>query len=344
MALGLLLTLCLQTPATSASKPWIDWPAGAGPGLNKRVLLVAADDEYRSEEALPMLGELLARQGFACRVVFSIDPASGEIAPEERTNLPGFEAIEEADVLLLFARFRRLDDAHMARLEAYLEAGKPLIGLRTATHAFAYPAKDPSPYRHYSFDHVGPRWTGGFGREVLGTSWVAHHGQHGRESTRGVPAAGASEHPILRGVHDVWGPSDVYAVSPLPTDARVLLEGLVLDGMHPDSPAVAGGPNAPRMPLVWTRERELGAGRTQRVVCSTIGAASDLQCADLRRLCVNAVLWCAGLEDAIPARAEVLPASPYLPSAFGFGTYRRGVRPSDLAPPPRDAQGTSESK
>jgi hypothetical protein len=123
----------------------------------------------------------------------------------------------------------------------------------------------------------------------------------------------------------------VYAVSPLPADAKVLLEGAVLSGMTPDSPPVEGAVNAPRMPLVWLRERGLEGGKRQRVVCSTIGAAVDLASEDLRRLLVNAVYWCAGLEAAIPERAAVEPLRPYDPTTFGFGGFRRGLRPSDFA-------------
>ena len=90
-------------------------------------------------------------------------------------------------------------------------------------------------------------------------------------------------------------------------------------------------PRAPRMPLVWLRERALPGDRRQRVLCSTIGAAVDLRCEDLRRLLVNAVYWCAGLEAEIPARAEVEPLRPYEPTMFGFGSFLRGLRPSHFA-------------
>ncbi len=296
------------------------------------MLLVSGDDEYRSEEALPMLGQVLAaHHGFDCRVTFSVDPATGHINPEEKGNLPGLEALETADIVVLFLRFRRLSDTDMARVARYVESGKPLIALRTATHAFAYEPASTSPYAHWSWDHAGPNWKAGFGGAVLGTSWVAHHGAHGSQSTRGVVAEGAAMHPILRGVSDVWGPSDVYAVSPLPQGTRVLLEGSVQEGMQPTSPAVVGAVNQPRMPLVWIQERQSESKQPQRVLCSTIGAATDFACEDLRRLLVNAVYWGCGLEDQIPERAQVAPVVPYQPSAFGFGTYRRGVKPADHA-------------
>jgi hypothetical protein len=339
MTCAVAASIASASQRAAASEPaaavWVDYAGCSGPGAGKRVLLVSGDDEYRSEEALPMLGEVLAaRHGFECRVVFSIDPGTGTIDPEKKANLPGLDALEHADVLVLFTRFRRLSDADMARFAAYLESGRPVIGIRTATHAFAYEADSQSPFRHWSWDWKGSEhaeWQGGFGQHVLGTSWVDHHGKHGAESTRGVVAEGAAEHPILRGVSDVWGPTDVYAVRALPADARVLLEGAVLSGMSPDSPPLEGAKNAPRMPLVWLRERELPGAKRQRVVCSTIGASVDLRSEDLVRLLVNSVYWAAGLESRIPERANVTPLRPFEPTMFGFGAFRRGMRPADFA-------------
>jgi hypothetical protein len=313
---------------------------GAGAGLH--VALIAGDEEYRSEEALPMLARILSQHhGFTTTVLFATNPETGEIDPEESSNIPGLEVLDDADVLVLFTRFRRLPDHQMAHIERYVASGKPVIGIRTATHAFAYESESGGAYEHWTWNAPGDaRWPGGFGREVLGETWVAHHGQHGRQSTRGVVAPGLASHPILNGVTDVWGPSDVYAIRDLPIDATVLLEGEVLDGMSPSSPAVTGAQNAPRMPIVWVRERPLSdsqrysrvPGPKQRIVCSTIGASVDLASEDLRRLFVNAVFWCAGREADIPQRAEVSLVGEYRPTMFGFGEQQRGVRPADIAP------------
>lgn len=302
---------------------------GRGAGAGKHVVLVAGDEEYRSEEALPMLARILAeRHGFRCTVLFSTD-AEGRIDPEAQTRIPGIAAVASADVLVLFLRFRELPDEDMRWLVEYVEVGKPVIGIRTATHAFHYERDPDSPYAHW--DWRSSEWPGGFGGQVLGETWVAHHGDHGSESTRGVVVPAERSHPVLRGVEDIWGPTDVYAVRSLPDDCVVLVEGEVLAGMEPGSPAVAGAKNDPRMPLAWVRERDAREGAGGRVLCSTIGAATDLESEDLRRLFVNAVYWAAGLEDAIPARADVTYVDPYAPSTFGFGGFRRGVRPQDLA-------------
>ena len=321
-----------RTPARGSegdrSEPWVVYPGGEGPGRGRHVVLVSGDEEYRSEEALPQLARILAvRQGFRCTVLFSIDPKTGEIDPDRRDHIPGLQALDGADLLVLFTRFRRLPDDDMRRIVEYVESGRPIAGIRTATHAFGYEADSMSPFAHWSWD--SKTWPGGFGGQILGETWVSHHGRHGAESTRGVIPAARREHPILRGVEDVWGPTDVYAIRELPPDATVLLEGEVLGGMEPASVPVEDGRNDPRMPVLWIRERPLGLERVQRVVCSTLGAATDLESEGLRRALINACLWAVGLEDAIPARTEVELVGEYDPTPFGFGRFRRGVRPSD---------------
>ncbi|HVS08540.1 MAG TPA: ThuA domain-containing protein, partial [Planctomycetota bacterium] len=317
------------TPAEAdRSDPWVVYAGGEGPGRGRHVVLVSGDEEYRSEEALPQLARILAvRQGFSCTVLFAIDPETGEIDPERSDHIPGLQALDAADLLVLFTRFRRLPDDDMRRIVEYVESGRPIVGVRTATHAFAYEADSTSPYARWSWD--SRNWPGGFGRQVLGETWVSHHGRHGAESTRGVIPAARRDHPILRGVEEVWGPTDVYAIRELPGDATVLLEGEVLAGMEPSSSPVEDGRNDPRMPVLWIRERPLDGERVQRVVCSTLGAATDLESEGLRRALVNACLWAVGLEDAIPARTEVGLVGEYDPTPFGFGRFRRGVRPSD---------------
>ena len=329
MSMKWILTALLSA-ATAGEDPWVVYAGGEGPGAGKHVVLVAGDEEYRSEEALPMLGKLLAvRHGFRCTVLFSVNPETGEIDPEESAHVPGLAALDTADVLVMFWRFRRLSDGDMRHVVDYVEGGKPILGIRTATHAFAYEQGSASRYTDWSWN--GESWPGGFGRQVLGETWVNHHGQHGAESTRGVVPVAARRHPILRGVEDVWGPTDVYGIRDLPLDSLVLLEGSVRAGMGPDAPAVEGPKNEPRMPIVWLRERALEGGAGQRVLCSTIGASVDLECEDLRRLLVNGVYWLAGLEGAIPERSDASLVGSYEPTRFGFGSYTRGVRPSDHA-------------
>ena len=146
--------------------------------------------------------------------MYAIDEESGEIAPNEQGNIPGLKALGNADLMVIATRFRNLPDEQMKEIDDYLRSGRPVIGMRTATHAFKVP-KD-SPYAHYSFNYHGDKqeWTQGFGRVVLGETWISHHGHHKHESTRGILAPEVKGHPILRGIEsgDIWGPTDVYGV------------------------------------------------------------------------------------------------------------------------------------
>ena len=124
-----------------ADENWVRYEGQAGPGKGKNIVLVAGDEEYRSEEALPQLGKILAeRHGFTCTVLFPIDKNDGTINPNQNDHIPGLEALNDADLLILFTRFRNLPPEQMKYLVDYIESGKPIIGLRTATHAFNIPA------------------------------------------------------------------------------------------------------------------------------------------------------------------------------------------------------------
>jgi hypothetical protein len=279
-------------------------PLAFAAGPAKRIVLVSGDDEYRSEEALPQLAKILSvRHGFACTVLYSTNAA----------NIPGLEALDAADLMLLFLRFRDLPDSQMKHIVDYVESARPIIGLRTATHAFNL--KSSPTYARYSWN--SKTWDGGFGRQVLGETWIAHHGEHGKQSTRGLLVKGAENHPILRGIRDgdIWGPTDVYEVRlPLPGDSRPLVLGQVLAGMHPEDPAVPGKPNDPMLPVAWVKTYHAA-----RVFTTTMGASQDLLSEGLRRMIVNACYWAMGLEDRIPASSNVGLVGEYHPTPFGFG-------------------------
>ena len=308
----------------TTEKMWCEYSGKAGPGVGKHVLLIAGDDEYRSEEALPMLGKILAiRHGFKCTVLFPTNE-DGKIQPDFQTSIPGMHQLETADVVILGLRFRNLPDEDMKRFDRYLESGKPIIGIRTSTHAFRIP--EDSPYAKYSFNRQRG-WVGGFGQKVLGDTWISHHGKHGDQSTRGVVNEKHAKHPILHSVKDVWGPTDVYGIKHLPDTAQVLLFGQVLDGMKPSSKPVSGKQNDPMMPLAWTTSYESKSGKQNRIFCTTMGAATDFESADLRRLLVNATYWC--LEMPSPKNSSVDYVDDYQPTDFGFGNYQKGKTAAD---------------
>lgn len=296
--------------------------AAMAPAQPQHIVLVAGDEEYRSEEALPMLARILeAKHGFRCTVLHAINPATGEIDPENQRNIPGLEALRTADLMVIFTRFRDLPDEQMRHIVEHVEAGKPVIGIRTATHAFQL--RSSQTYARWSWN--SKEWDGGFGRQVLGETWIRHHGKHGAQGTRARIAPGAQGHPILRGIRDgeIWGPTDVYAVRlPLPEGCSTLLLGEVTEGMTPDAPAAAGAVNDPMMPVAWTKTYKGG-----RVFTLTMGSAQDFESAGLRRLLVNAVYWALGREGEIRPDFDVAPLSPYKGTPFGFGKHVRGRKP-----------------
>jgi type 1 glutamine amidotransferase len=313
---------------------WVEYPSGDGPGRDLRIVLVSGDEEYRSEEALPQLGKILSqRHGFSCRVVFAIDPDTGTINPDNRSNIPGLEALEDTDLMIIATRFRDLPDEQMAHIDRYIRSGRPVIGMRTATHAFNI-SNSPT-FKRYTWNYTGDDYPQGFGRQVLGETWIAHHGQHGKESTRGLIAPSARDHPITRGLDDgdVWGPTDVYRVRlPMPDGCTPVVLGQVLSGMSPDDAPVEGDKNEPLIPVAWTKTYAGDDGTLGRVFTTTMGASTDLARAGTRRMIVNAVYWALGLEDSIPADgSDVHLVGSYAPTPFGFGKFTSGVRPADHA-------------
>lgn len=321
-----------------AEGPGISFLGKEGPAKGKQVVLVSGDEEYRSEEALPQLAAILAEyHGFNTTVLFAINPDGGYIDPTYTRSIPGLEALDTADLMIIFTRFRDLPDEQMNHIDQYLRAGKPVIGIRTSTHAFNAPGD--SPWAHYGNGYGGEKkaWQDGFGRLVLGEHWVAHHGEHKHESTHGLIAPGVEGNPILRGLKDgdVWGSSDVYTVRlPLPGDSLPLVLGQVMKrkgdftpgdlhyGMRPDdSEAVSGPKNDPLMPIAWTRTYQVPDGSPGKAFASTVGAASDLSIAGTRRLLVNAAYWAVGLSEEIPAEGtKVDLVGRYSPTKFEFRT------------------------
>jgi type 1 glutamine amidotransferase len=316
----------------TADDPWVVYQGSEGVGKGKHIVLVSGDEEYRSEEALPQLGKILSKHhGFKCTVLFAIDPKTGMINPNVNDNIPGLENLKNADLMVIFTRFRNLPDDQMKYVADYIDAGKPVIGLRTATHAFNNGGN--KTYGKYSWG-AKKDWEGGFGRYVLGETWVNHHGAHGSQATRGILAPDMKDHPILRGIKDgdVFGPSDVYTVRlPLGGDSKPLVLGQVVAGMKFEDKPLAGPKNDPMMPVAWVKTYQGAEGKAGRVFTTTLGASQDLVFEGTRRMVVNACLWTLGLEAKIPEKTKVDLVGEYNPSPFRFVKDFKGTtKPADL--------------
>ncbi len=343
--LGALVIAGSLAPETS-----VRYPATESLDKGRHVVFLAGDEEYRSEEALPMLAKILSqRHGFRSTVLFSLDP-DGTINPKNGQSLSDPEVLDSADAVVMMLRFRAWPDETMARFDRLLRAGIPVIALRTSTHAFNGLAKD-GPWASWNYDNEG-----GFGKRVLGETWLTHWGRHKVEATRGVSERSQRDHPLLRGIGSVFGETDVYEAYP-PADATILMRGLVLQSLTADTPPAdrrkaratdkqEQGINDPPMPVAWTRLHRHDTGAASRILTITMGSATDFEDEGLRRLVVNGVYWGLGLE--VPDKADVAYVDPYDPSFYGFDGFRKGLRAADFAlgarvpgqPLPRPTPGT----
>ena len=327
-ALGLALAVCFATMVRGEDEPWLTYKGGYGPGKGKRIVFITGDEEYRSEESMPAMAKILAqRHGFHCTVLFSIDPKTGEIDPKVDNNIPGLDALKDADLMVVFMRFRHLPEEQMAKFIDYVNSGRPVIGIRTATHAFDYDRFQEEKYSKWAWRGPHPDFKGGFGRQVLGETWIDHYGGYRSESTLGIIVPEMRDHPILRGIDRIWGPSHAYKVTTLEGDSRPLVLGQPLVGLKPDDKPDAG---KPPVPIAWIKTFTGSSGKTARVFTTTMGYGDDFKEEGVRRLIVNACYWCVGLEDRIPAKSDVALVGSYNPRKSDFGGYRRGVTPWDL--------------
>jgi hypothetical protein len=324
VALGLLVLNPL--PALPATVPGgVVHEGEKGPGRGRHIVLLAGDHEYRSEETLPALARILARHhGFRCTTLFTVHPVTGFIDPTA-DHLPGAAALADAELMVIFTRFKDLPNAQMKHLDDYLRRGGPVVGLRTATHAFKI--DDPRrTYARYSFHHEGPDFHGGFGRQILGETWAGHYGQNHVQSTRMFVLREAVSHPVLRGVTDIHVQAGGYWANPA-RGSRILAVTQPLNGMFPDSPIDFSKHPTPG---AWTRTYRHGRGEA-RVFTTTQGASEDLLNPGFRRMLVNACFWAVGLEEAIRPDLKIDFVGPYRPSPYRFDGHRRGVYPEDLA-------------
>jgi len=325
-ALALLALAALASPVLA--QPILRYTGESGPGKDLNIFIIAGDEEYRSEETAPMLAKILSqRHGFNCTVTFSLDPSNKYIDPNNQRSMPRIDQLAKADLMIIGTRFRQLTDAEYKYIADFLNAGRPVIGFRTATHAFT------GPGRTGDF-----KWSE-FGLRILGERWISHHGRHKVQGTRGVINPAHANHPVLNGVKDVFGPSDVYGVRHVNEDnATILLWGGVTESLDPKSRIIDGPKNNPMMPIAWLREYVAPNGKTRgKAFCTTMGASTDFANEDLRRLVVNAVYYLLGLK--VPEKANVDYVDAFNPTPYGFIRPRNGqdyfkqrnMRPYDFA-------------
>ena len=316
-----------QTASTNDAdydKYRIVYKGEAGPGLGKNIVFLASDHEYRSEESLPALARILAKHhGFTCTVVFGLD-STGHILPGS-SDIKGLDVLDNADLLVIFARFLNLEDGEMKHVDDYLKSGKPVVGLRTSTHAFSN--KDNPAWGHYSWDYKGDKaaWKDGFGELVLGETWVSHFGTNHKQSSKLLIEKSQADHPIMRGVKDMAVQSGAYTTYPKGT---VLARGQVLNGMTPESEP---DKSKELLPVAWIKDYSIDSGKIGRAFATTHGASEDILNEGFRRMLVNSTFWALGMEKDIRADNNIALVGPYKPTTFNFDGYKANVKPSELA-------------
>jgi len=300
-----LLTLCLiASRALSADRLMFEPVA---PLANKHIVLISGDEEYRTEESMPMLGKILSQKhGFRCTVLFSLGPDGADyIDSNNSAGLRGLDSLDQADLMIIGTRFRNPDAAQGAYITKFLNAGKPVIGIRTATHAF----KGKGSFGSIAYDD--------FGLKVLGETWVSHHGGHKVEGCRGVIESNQASHPILRGVRDLFVPTDVYGVKHLTDSDTVLMRAAVTKSLDPKSENVTGPKNESPQAFAWLHNYSKPDGNGMgRAFCTTGGGSVDFLNEGMRRLVVNASFFLTDRE--VPAMADVNFVDPFHPSFYGF--------------------------
>ena len=247
------------------------------------VVFVTGDDEYRSEITMPMIAAILEKtHGITTTIAYA------RPKPQTKDNIEGLEALDTADLLVMFTRFRALPEGQLQHILRYIESGKPIVGLRTSTHAFLYPD-----------GHPRQALNDGFGRDVFGQKWITHHGS---QSSTDVGPKPNYEHPILRGVGFFRARSWLYHVEPLNGEATILLEGTARNSnknFRPEFPL--------EQPVAWTRQY-----KQSRVFFTTLGHPDDFAQASMRRLVINGIYWALGRE--VPARgADATVVGTYEP-------------------------------
>ncbi len=299
-----------------------------------RVLFLTGDEEYRSEESMPMIAKILEREiGFETVIGYSLNE-KGEIDPNAAESLTRMEELDDADLLVMFLRYRRPTKKQFQHFLDYIESGKPIVALRTSTHAFRF--ADGAGLDHWGYQNdpkqIHSLAGGESVRDLLGQTWVTHHGHFDdgdNPLTEVKIAEGAASHPILRGVEPFQAYSWLYHVQgggdTIAGDPTILLEGKSLRSQHEEKGNLDRYPL--ENPVAWTKS--YGNKPDSRVFTTTLGHPYDFKVESMRKLVLNGILWALGREGEIPA--EGVDASldePYEPNNSGFGEkFKKGMRP-----------------
>jgi len=289
------------------------------------IVFVTGDEEYRSEESMPMLAAILKRElGAKVTVCYALD-ADGTINPNRHDHIQGLEALKTADLMVVFTRYRELPKHQAELITDYAESGKPMIGFRTSTHAFMYKTDS-------SMMHLNNEWPA----KIFGQQWIVHHGhfQDGNAPLTSVYFTSEAKTPILNGVRPFQAYSWLYHVQggdwKLSGPVNPILEGRSLRSTHQLEGNLAKYPIT--QPVAWTKTYTGAKGKVARVFFTTLGHPYDFKDTSMRKLALNGIYWALGLEKRIPKEGVNADfARPYEPNNSGFGDkFKKGLRPADF--------------
>jgi type 1 glutamine amidotransferase len=317
----LLITGCVIAGCAIAGEPG---RASEKSSREPHVVFVTGDEEYRSEESMPMLAKILHRDyGFQVTVCYAL-AKDGSIDPNNLENVSGLEALGDADLLVMFTRFRKLPDDQLGRIVAFAESGKPMVGFRTATHAFRY---GTGPHAA-AMDEAWPI-------KVFGQKWITHHGHFGDGTERLTDVTinpDFKDHPILQGVRPFQAYSWLYHVEGGGDAVSGTCQRLLLGRAMKTSHANELDRYPISNPVAWTKTAPAASGLPVRVFFTTLGHPYDFKQESMRKLAINGILWALGMHDRIPpdgAKAEIV--GEYAPNNSGFGNkFKTGRRPEAI--------------
>ena len=231
----------------------------------KKVVFLIGEDEYKTWETLPTFAEkFVGWRGLETQII--------QQNPANKHDFPALtNALKDADLLVVSVRRRALAKEQLDAIRAHLNRGRPVVGLRTTSHAFAPRGEDAGK---------GAAWTE-FDAEVLGGNYTGHHG-NGTDTFVRLPDSGLV-HPVLTGVDldALIGKGSLYKTSPLKGSAQAVLLGAI--------------PEQPAEPVAWTHEY---GPHKARVFYTSLGHPDDFANPHFRRLLLNAFLW--AMDQPIP--------------------------------------------
>jgi nicotinamidase-related amidase/type 1 glutamine amidotransferase len=222
------------------------------------VVFVVSDDHYQADKTLPDYAQWLRETQ---NIYATILHGQGE------HDIPGTENIATADVVVVFVRRLGLPVAQVQAIQDYVNAGKPLIALRTASHGFKLKFKNPKGFKT---PEGSAEWEA-FDHEILGGNYHNHGPNDLGTDVKNVVA----DHPLLKGVTPAaWhSTGSLYFTKPIVEDATLLMTGSTPDDSQP---------------LTWIRDAAPGRGK---VFYSGLGHPDDFKEPAFRQLLVNAIQW-----------------------------------------------------